>query len=98
MFKAIHGIYWQCLIIREVNGFNDSSAPVRSVAQKAYKAVYFTIAGKLDSDFFAFTVFSVNLRYISACELLQKTDSSLGNVITVRYDIIYLAHVVQVFD
>ena len=46
MFKAIHGIHWQSFIVRKVNGFNDSSAPVQSVTKKIDEVVYFTIASK----------------------------------------------------
>ena len=31
-------------------------------------------------------------------ELIQKTDCGLCHVVAVRYDIVNLAHVVQVFD
>ena len=61
LFKAVYGIHWQSFIIRKVYGFNDSSAPVRSVAKKTDEVVYFTIAGKFDRDFFSFAVFAVNL-------------------------------------
>ena len=31
MFKAVYWIHWQSFIVREVYGFNDCPAPVRSV-------------------------------------------------------------------
>ena len=72
--------------------------PVRSVAKKIDEAVYFTIAGKFDCDLFPLFVFAVNLIGAVANELIQKTDCCLCHVIAVLYDIVYLAHVVQVFD
>ena len=60
LFKAVDGIHGQRFVVRKVNGFNDSSTPVRSVSKKVYKVVYFTITCKFDSDFFSFAVFAVN--------------------------------------
>ena len=97
LFKAIHGIHGESLIIREVNVF-DLSVPVGSVAQKADKMIYLTVAGELDGDVFSFAVFAVDFVNIPSLELIQETDSGLCHVIAVRNDIVYLAHMVQVFD
>ena len=98
VFKAIHGIHRQSLIIRKVYGFDDCSSPVRSVTKKIDEVIYFTIAGKFNRYFFSFAVFTVNLIGCMADELIQKADCRLRYVVAIRYDIVYLAHVVQVFD
>ena len=86
LFKAIHGIHGESLIIREVNVF-DLSVPVGS-----------TVAGEFNGDVFSFAVFAVDFVNIPSLELIQETDGGLCHVIAVRYDIVYLAHMVQVFD
>ena len=85
-------------MICEIDRFDDRSSSVRSVAQKVYEVVYFTIAGKFNGDFFPFTVFAVDLVDGSANELIQEANCRLGNVVSVRYDIVNLAHVMQIFD
>ena len=97
MFKTVHGIHWQCFVIRKIYGFDNCSSPVRSVTKKIDEVIYFTIAGKFNGDFFPFTVFAVNLMGTVTDELIQEADGSLSNVVAVRYDIVYLAHMVQVF-
>ena len=61
VFKAVHGIHGQSLIVCKINGFDDSTTPVRSVTKKADEAVYFTVARKFNGDFFALAIFAVNL-------------------------------------
>ena len=73
LFKAVDGIHRQRLVIREVYGFDDSPAPVRSITKKTDEAVYFAVAGKFDRDFFAFAIFTVNLVNGMSYELIQKT-------------------------
>ena len=90
---AVDGIHRKSLIIREVYGFNDSPAPVRPVAKKADKAVYFTVAGKFDRDFFSLAVFAVNLVYFMTDILVEKADSSLRYVVAVRHGIVYLVYI-----
>ena len=68
------------------------------VTKKIDEMVYFMIAGKFYGDFFPFTVFAVNLIGAVTDELIKEADSGLRNIIAVRYDIVYLTHVVKVFD
>ena len=89
MFEAVYGIHWQGFIVREVYGFNDSSAPVRSVAKKIDEVVYLTIAGKFNGDVFPCAVFAVNIRCFSAYELIEEANSGLRYVIAIRYDMVY---------
>ena len=66
---------------------------------KTHKLVVnFTVTCDFDCDVFASAVFAVNLMNCPADELIQKADSSLRYVVSVRYDIIDFTHVVQVFD
>ena len=98
MFKTVDRIDGERLVICKVYGFDNRSTPVWSVPQNVNEAVYFPITGKFYCDLLAFAVFSVNFRYLSSDELLQKADGVLGYVIAVRYDISDFVHVVQVFD
>ena len=68
--KAVYGIGGESFVICEIYGFNDSSAPVRSVAQKIYEVVYFAITCKFYRDFFSLFVFAVNLVNGTTCELI----------------------------
>ena len=83
MFKAIHGIHRQSLIIRKINRFDNRSASIRSVTKKVYKVVYFTITCKFDSDFFSFAVFAVNFIGGMTDKLIEKTDSGLRHIVAV---------------
>ena len=89
MFEAVYGIHWQGFIVCKIYGFNDSPAPVRSVAKKTDEVVYLTIAGKFDRYFFSLFVFTVNFRCFSAYELIEEANSGLRYVIAVRYDMVY---------
>ena len=60
--------------------------------------IYLTVAGEFNGDVFSFAVFAVDFVNIPSLELIQETDSGLCHVIAVRNDIVYLAHMVQVFD
>ena len=71
VFKAVDGINRKRLVICKVYGFDNRSTPVRSVQQSVNKAIHFTITGKFYGDFLAFSIFSVNLRYLSSGELIQ---------------------------
>ena len=51
-----------------------------------------------NGNFFSLFVFTVNFIGSMTYKLIEKADSSLCYVITVRYDIVYLTHMVQVFD
>ena len=60
--------------------------------------IYFAVAGKFDCNFFSFAVFAVNLISGMTDKLIQKSDCSLGFFLTVRYVIVVLGIVVQVFN
>ena len=98
LFKAVYGIGGESFVICEIDRFDDRSSPVGFVTQKPDELIYFAIAGKFDGDVFSFAVFAVNLICCMTDELILKTDCRLRYVITVRYDIVYFSHVVQVFD
>ena len=83
MFKAVHGIHWQSLIVCKVYGFDNRSSSVGFVAQMLDEMIYFTVAGKFYGDFFAFAAFAVNLIGAVTDELIQKTDSGLRYVVAV---------------
>lgn len=53
---------------------------------------------KFNSDVLPFAVFAVNLIGGMTNKLIEKADSSLRYVVAVRYDIVYLVHMVQVFN
>ena len=52
LFKAVYGIYRQCLVVRKIYVF-DCAVSVGAIAQAADESVYFTIAGNFDGDLFA---------------------------------------------
>ena len=73
LFKAIHGIHGQRLVIGKINvirlfGFS---------AQTHKFAVYFAVAGKFNGDILSFAVFTVDFMNGSSEELIQETYCSL---------------------
>lgn len=92
LFKAVYGIHRQCLVIGKVYVFDDSVS-VCSVTQCVDKSVHLSIASEFYSNLFTTPVFTVNFGYLSTCKLPKKATCSLRNVISVRYGVVYLVHV-----
>ena len=72
--------------------------PVRCVARAVNKAVCFTVARKFNGNVFSFLIFPVNLVNSPSEKLIQEAHSCLCAIVSARYDMVYFAYVVQVFD